>query len=232
MNEPAAPTQPAGEIAPVEAPKATKPFRPLRVWPALFLVALMIAARYGPAFLEGGKGVYWMITVFGPMLCGLLVIVWWLTASRATWKERLFGFLGIIASLGVVLLLADPTMRGPGTNYLTGPMGIIAFALGAAALRQQRPAKRTGLAVLAALVGFGFSLLLRNEGMTGDYELGAHWRWKQSSEALLMAQRAANPTPIAPADAIKARRVLSSMGHTPFATPSAYGGEGWGEGRS
>ena len=45
-------------------------------------------------------------------------------------------------------MLVDPTMRGPGTTYLTLPMGMIAFALAAAALRQQRPAKRTGVAVL------------------------------------------------------------------------------------
>jgi hypothetical protein len=80
-------------------------------------------------------------------------------------------------------------MRGPGTTYLTAPMGMLAFALAAAALRQQRPARRTGLATLLALAGFGFSLLLRNEGMTGDYELGAHWRWTQTPEALMLAQR-------------------------------------------
>ena len=114
----------------------------------------MIVARFGPAFLEGGMGVYWMIAVFGPLLCCLLIVIWWLSASRATWKERLFGFLGLAASLAVVLVLVHPTMRGPGTTYLTLPMGMWPFASLPAALRQQRPARRTGVAVLLALAGF------------------------------------------------------------------------------
>jgi outer membrane protein assembly factor BamB len=83
-------------------------------------------------------------------------------------------------------------MRGPGTSYLTLPMGMIAFAFAAAALRQQSPARRTVAAVLLALIGFGFSLVLRNEGMTGEYKLDAHWRWSQTSEALMLAKRKAD----------------------------------------
>lgn len=192
MNEPA-PGNASGDVA-AQSPDLGKKRRPLRIWPALFLLALMIVARFGPAFLEGGLGVYWMVAVFGPLLCCLLILIWWLTASRATWKEWLFGFLGLAGSLAVVLLLVHPTMRGPGTTYLTLPMGIAAFVLGTVALRNGRPATRTGVAVLLALAGFGFSLLLRNEGMTGDYELGARWRWSQTSEALLLAARKPNPT--------------------------------------
>src|SRR5436190_14212490 len=119
MNDPAAPSHPSGDVTPANPSNPIKKFRTLRVWPALFLVVLMIAARFGPAFLEGGISVYWMISVFGPLLCCLLIVIWWLTASRATWKERLFGFLGLVASLVVVLVLVHHTMRGPGTTYLT-----------------------------------------------------------------------------------------------------------------
>src|SRR5262245_29751392 len=85
--------------------------RALRTWPALLLAALMIVSRYGPAHLEGGLSVHWMIAVFGPMLGSLLLLIWWLTASRATWKERLFGSLGLLGSLGVIAALSDPTIR-------------------------------------------------------------------------------------------------------------------------
>ncbi|HEV7401884.1 MAG TPA: PQQ-binding-like beta-propeller repeat protein, partial [Chthoniobacteraceae bacterium] len=105
---------------------------------------------------------------------------------------RVFGFLGLAASLALVLVLVHPTMRGPGTSYLTLPMGMLAFALAVAVLRRHRPARRTGLAVLLALAGFGFSLLLRNEGMTGEYQMGAHWRWSQTPEAAMLAGRKAD----------------------------------------
>ena len=113
---------------------ASAKFRPLRTWPALVLVALMLVTRFGPVWLEGGMSNYWMVSVFGPLLCCLLILIWWLTASRATWRERLFGFLALIGSLAITLLLVDPTMRGPGTTYLTVPMGMIIFALSAVLL--------------------------------------------------------------------------------------------------
>ena len=183
--------------------------RPLRTWPALFLVALMILARYGPAYLEGGLSSYWMIAVFGPLLCSLLLMIWWLTASRATWKERVFGFLGLIGSLAVTIKLVDPTMRGPGTISLTAPMGMMAFALGATWLSKHRPTMRTGVALMLALASFGFSLLLRNEGMTGDYALGLHWRWSQTPEALMLAGR--KPEATAPVNRPKTDQITAAL---------------------
>ena len=71
-------------------------FRPLRTWPALLLVALIFVTRFGPNLLEGGPSRYWMVQVFGPMICCLLLVIWWMAASRATWRERVFGMLGLI----------------------------------------------------------------------------------------------------------------------------------------
>ena len=76
---------------------AAHTFRPLRAWPALLLALLMLAGRFGPAVSDDATAKYWMASIFGPLLCSLLLLIWWLTASRATWRDRLFGFLGIIA---------------------------------------------------------------------------------------------------------------------------------------
>ena len=120
------------------------------------------------------------------------------------------------AALVGTVMLVDPTMRGPGTIYLTVPMGLVLFALGAALLRKNRPAARTGLALLIALAGFGFSLLLRNEGMTGDYAMGTHWRWSQSPEDLMLSARektgAAEPLVMSPVAAVGADRASRSRG--------------------
>ena len=82
-NAPERPSTPDG---------SRKQFRPLRAWPAFLLVLLMVAARFGPGISEEGAAKYWMVAVFGPLLSCLLLLIWWLAASRATWRERLFGF--------------------------------------------------------------------------------------------------------------------------------------------
>src|SRR5260370_29696059 len=93
--------------APAESNSPVKPWgsRALRVWPGVLLFVLMIAARFVPAYLEGGLAKYWMFAMMGPMLCCLLLLIWWLAASRATWKERLVGFLGLIAVFALTMVL-------------------------------------------------------------------------------------------------------------------------------
>ena len=159
-----------------------KQFRPLRAWPAFLLALLMLAARFGPGISEEGAAKYWMVAIFGPLLGCLLLLIWWLAASRATWRERLFGFLGLVASAAIAITLAHPTMRGPATTYFTLPMGFFLFALTAALLKKSPPAIRSGTAVLLAFAGFSLSMLLRNDGMTGDYKFSLHSRWKQTAD--------------------------------------------------
>src|SRR5438477_11280704 len=100
-----------GENAP-ERPSTpdVRQFRPLRAWPAFLLGLLMLAARFGPGISEEGAAKYWMVAVFGPLVGCLLLLIWWLAASRATWRERLFSFLGLVASAAITITLAHPTM--------------------------------------------------------------------------------------------------------------------------
>jgi outer membrane protein assembly factor BamB len=190
--------------APAEtnSPAQRSAFRALRVWPAVILVVLMVVARFMPTFLEGGLSRYWMIAMMGPMLCCLLLVIWWLAASRAIWKERVFGFLGLVAAFAVTLALVEPLMRGPGTIYVTLPMGLTAFVLGAVLFRNRRPLARTGPILLFAMAGFGFSVLLRNDGMDGDYRLTLHWRWSPTLEDQMLAARTSDSAAAKPNSAL------------------------------
>ncbi len=103
--------------------------RSLRLWPLFLLLAVMALTRFVPAHIGDGVSSYWMIILFGPLLSSLLIILWWPTFSRATGKEKLFGFLGLVALLLLAVALAHPTMRGPGTFQITLPIGTSAFAI-------------------------------------------------------------------------------------------------------
>src|ERR1044071_6507002 len=187
--------RPKEDAAPQQTtqPTAKPAFRPLRAWPAILLALLMLVGRFGPELSDDAMAKYGMASVFGPLLCCLLLVIWWLALSRATWRERLFGFLGIVAGAVIAVMLVHPTMRGPATTYLTVPMGFFLFALTCAFLRKAPPTIRTGSAVLLALVGFAVSIFLRNEGMTGDYRFGWRPRWKPSAEDSLLASAPKSP---------------------------------------
>lgn len=194
------------EAAPVApgSPLPPSTWHALRVWPAVVLALLMIATRFVPLVLEGGFARYWMVGMIGPMVCGLLLVAWWLAASRAAGKERVLGLLGLAAGFLLTLALVEPLMRGPGTIYVTLPMGMSAFVLGAVLLRRGAPLKRTGVSVLLASVAFAFSILLRNDGMGGDYQLTLHWRWvPRAEEQMLAARTEPAPVPTRDGDALE-----------------------------
>jgi outer membrane protein assembly factor BamB len=214
-NVPERPTAPDG---------SRKKFRPLRAWPALLLALLMLAARFGPSLSEEGAAKYWMFSVFGPLLGCLLLFIWWLAASRATWRERLLGFLGLVAAAAITIKLAHPTMRGAATTYFTLPVGFFLFAVATTVMKKSPPVIRTGTAVLLAFAGFSLSLLLRSDGMTGDYKFSFHSRWQQSAEdAMLAAPKPAAPKPTAPIDSSSLANSLANPEWPEFRGPDRAG---------
>ena len=92
-----------------ESSTAAKPspstLRPLRVWPVVVCILGMIAARWTNVVIEDGPEMLWMVPAFVPALCGVLILLWWLTLSRASWKERLGGLVGLLAIIiGTVMV--------------------------------------------------------------------------------------------------------------------------------
>lgn len=169
-------------------------FKALRVWPPILLILGMVVARLIPQVIENGPANLWMSAAFGPLICGVLVPFWWLLFSRATWMERVFGFTGVFILFAATLVLVDKSMLGPGIMVLAIPIGTAAFALGAILCRRILSVKRTVIAILFAVCGFGFSTLLRNDGLWGNFAMGLHWRWQPSPEEQMLADREARPT--------------------------------------
>ena len=161
----------------------------LRIWPAGLFLAAMIVAKVLPSMIENGPSQIWMSAAFGPFLGSLMLLVWWLLASRARWQERLWGVVGLAAAFGVTAALLDPTMLGPSVLVLTIPLGVGGFAMGASVLSRIHSPARTCVALLLALVGFGYTDLLRGEGMWGDFAFDLHWRWAPDAEDRLLASR-------------------------------------------
>lgn len=162
--------------------------RPLRIWIPALLLALMIFARFVPGLVDDGPSMIWAVAAFGPFLLGLIVLLWWLALSRASWKERGLGFAGIIVAFVLVALLLHPSIVGL-LPVITIPMGIGGFALAMIAGGQWLSAKRTMVGVLCCFLAASVSALFRNEGVWGNFGFDLHWRWQPSAEELFLSQQ-------------------------------------------
>lgn len=151
--------------------------KPLRVWPAILLAVLMIACRYVPPFIEGASSQYWYISVFFPLLGSVLMLLWWLLASRATWQERLVGFFGFLLVTAIMVVLSHPSMRGMVTTYLTVPLGMVGFAVGSYLLRDRSPKLRVRGILAVSAVFMAITLFGQSYGITGAYAFDFQSRW-------------------------------------------------------
>ena len=68
---------------------------PLRLWPAIALLAILWVFRFLPRLVEEPSMQLLMAAFFGPLICSLAILLWWVAASRATWRERVFGLYSI-----------------------------------------------------------------------------------------------------------------------------------------
>ncbi|WP_037252482.1 PQQ-binding-like beta-propeller repeat protein [Rhodopirellula europaea] len=168
--------------------------KPLRVWPAVVLLLLMAIARFGPGRVEDAPIMLLMVSVIGPVILGGLILLWWLTFSRASMKERLVGFFGALLIAGGCIYSLDETMIGPGIMIVAVPFGTAAFGIGAVLLSGWLSFQRTIIVLLLTLCGFGYATLLRNEGMWGNFALDLHWRWEPTAEELMLADRSDSPS--------------------------------------
>ena len=86
----------------------------VRIWPAILIALAHLAVAYG--FLRfGTTNIQSGIALGGvPLVSTILLIIWWLAASRTLWRDRLIGFVLFsvtVAAVEVGLAMANPTDR-------------------------------------------------------------------------------------------------------------------------
>jgi outer membrane protein assembly factor BamB len=179
--------------------------KPIRLWPGVVLVVLqwlgiLVVPRVVP---EGGA-----LGMMGAVLCGLLVVLWWVFFSRARWSDRL----GAIVLMFVAVLL---TARLVHVSIENGAMGLLAYFLsipflslalvGSVAATRNLSTGTRRVATATAILLSGIPLmLLRTGGMSGGGGADFHWRWTPTPEERLLAKgddEVAAPAPITSAPA-------------------------------
>ena len=154
----------------------------LRWWPAALLLVAMVLLRKLPDTMDAPSLPIFMLGFMGPAALAILILLWWLFASRASWKEKGIGFVAV-AFIGVVAcsLSHFTILQGMGIVIFVIPVGVAAFALPLILLANQ-PSLRLPAAIVGAAMGFGYWDLLQSEGVNGKFVANFKWRWEPTAE--------------------------------------------------
>jgi outer membrane protein assembly factor BamB len=162
----------------------------LRVWPGVALVILQWSLWQGLPLISSKMTVQ-MIAAFGGMICGLLVVLWWLFLSRARWVDRLVGAALVVGLIMGTKQLAHESVATAGMGFLyflyAIPVVSLVFVAWTVLTRRLAPgARRATMVATVALACVPF-LLVRHAGVDGDNKPDVEWRWSQSPEQRLVA---------------------------------------------
>ena len=163
------------------------PQKPLRLWPGIVAVVLQWVFRVGvKAAVPGIKGFGY--AVLGSLAFALVLIVWWAFFSRARRWERFAALALMAGALGLTWLLKHQSMWLPWLFAYAIPILSLTFVTWAVVTSRLSTRVRYATMVATILIAcFGW-LLLRQDGINGDHVATFGWRWRASSEELLLAQ--------------------------------------------
>ena len=175
--------------------------KPIRVWPGVVLVAVQWLSWFVLPLVVPAAAVYGL---FGGVICGVLILVWWLFFSRLPWIERLAVLPVLVIGVIAVRPFVDPSIAGGAMGMLMTMLAIplmsLALVAGVVVGRRSSPGARRALLAGAILIGAAAFTTVRTAGVIGGGGMELHWRWTPTPEERLLAQPAAliPPAPVLP----------------------------------
>jgi len=161
----------------------------LRLWPGVVIVILQWLVRFVlPAVVPGTTA----IGLFGGVIGGLAIVVWWTFFSRAhrleRWGAIVLMILALVATSQILDKSIKTAMMGMMFPFFSIPVLSLAFVLWTVASRNFSKVSRPATMVATILLASGFWVFLRTNGMTGDAHFDFSWRWAKTAEERLLAQ--------------------------------------------
>lgn len=160
----------------------------LRLWPGIVLVGLqwffrfILTAIFPDTILFG---------VFGILLFGLGIVIWWLFFSRAPQFERWLAIpLMIVVLVGTFQILDKSIVTanmGLMFSIYSIPVMCLALVVWAIITRTLTQKVRRLTLVATILLASGFWAFLRTDGMDAEIHHDFKWRWTKTAEDLLLA---------------------------------------------
>ncbi|MFA6127721.1 MAG: PQQ-binding-like beta-propeller repeat protein [Bacteroidales bacterium] len=183
--------------------------KPLRLWPAIVIVALQWLIRFGLTAVTSSD-LAMQVGILTGVAGGFILIIWWGFFSRARWFERL-GAIGLmIAALFITAQFVDISIQTSNMGlmfiFFSVPVLSLAFVIWAVATRNLSNKIRRVTMVATILVATGFWVFLRTDGMDGSNHQELVWRWAKTSEERFLAQSNSKLKPVSPDSAAMAAK--------------------------
>jgi outer membrane protein assembly factor BamB len=161
----------------------------LRLWPGVVIVILQWLVRFAlPAFAPETIA----IGVFGGLLGGLAIVVWWAFISRAPRFERWSAIVLMIVALAATSQILHKSIATANMGMMfpifSIPVLSLAFVIWAVASRRFSKGLQRTTMVATILFATGFWTLLRSEGMDGEIHFDLAWRWSKTAEERFLAK--------------------------------------------
>ena len=139
--------------------------KPLRLWPGVVLVVLLVLARFGTPLIAPDVGVYGL---FAALAAAVLIVVWWVFFSRAPWVERLGALVVIAAVMAATPLVLHESIATGAMGFLfymyAVPTVCLALVAWAVLTRNLPAAPRRWALVAAVVLACGGWALVRTGG--------------------------------------------------------------------
>lgn len=168
--------------------------KPLRLWPGILAVALQWVLRYGiPIIFPETMA----LGVFGGLIFGLVILIWWGFFSRASRFERWSAVVLMVISLVATSFFIDKSIATAmmGLMFAVYSIPVMSLAFVAwAALTRFLPTKyrRVSMVVTILVASFGW-IFIRTNGMDGSGRHDFDWRWAETHEERLLEQSDIEP---------------------------------------
>jgi outer membrane protein assembly factor BamB len=163
--------------------------KPLRLWPGIVIVLLQWLIRFGLPLIAPET---LNIAVMAGAGFWILLLVWWAFFSRAPGIERWGAIVLMAAALYLTSRFIDVSIATGAQGFMfllfSIPVLSLAFVTWAVVTRSLSVKLRQVTLVATIVAATGAWLLVRNDGITGDFHLMLAWRWSETPEERALEQ--------------------------------------------
>lgn len=165
------------------------PEKQLRLWQGIAIVIIQWLVRFVLPAIFPDAVIY---SMFGGIIFGLAIVIWWAFFSKAPRFERWTAIILMLIALAAASQFLDKSistsMMGLMFALYAIPVLSLAFVLWAVLSRNLPVLMRRITMITTIIIASGFWVLLRSNGMDGETHHFFAWRWSKTDEDRLLTK--------------------------------------------